>query len=168
VHTGWLATLDPHLTLVGLGLSGLLYAAGLWWLRRATAALVANAPPSWREHFADDYEEALGFRARDALRSQATLWTLAVWLPTFVLLTLVDVLLVIQLGVAAAYTVWGTTFERRRYLEQHAEWYEHAPEPLLPNRRLRWSYEGAHLAVWLGFIAATCFSARGLVQLAGG
>jgi hypothetical protein len=148
--------------LVGLGVSGLLWIAGAWSMQRVAAVSVASAPESWRERFASEYGEASAFRLRDAFLSAQTLRALAFWLPIFVLLDLVDVILSVQLGAAAAYAAWETAAERRRRREDLAEWIAKGLEPIPPNPRLSWSYNAALFAIWFGFYAAACLAARAL------
>ena len=142
--------------------------AGAWWAIRLTAASIASAPASWHERFASEYEEALAFGVRDALPVGQFLRGLAFWLPIFVLLDLVDVILSVQLGAAAAYAVWEIAVERRRRREERAEWIAEGLEPVPPNPRLSWSFNAALFAGWFGFYATACFAARALVELAGG
>ena len=109
-----------------------------------------------------EYEETLAFRLRDAFLSAQTLRALAFWLPIFVLLDLVDVILSVQLGAAAAYAAWETAGERRRRREERAEWIAEGLEPVPPNPLLAWAYTAALFATWFGFYAVACFAARAL------
>jgi hypothetical protein len=135
----------------------LLWAIGLVAMRRVGETALASAPPSWRQRVAPGQEQA-----------SSTAYAAAFWLVLFALLDLTDVLLGIQLGVAAAYSVWATASERGRQREEVARWEGEGLEPLQRNRRLAWSFVGSYLAMLFGFTAAMCFAARAVIELAGG
>jgi hypothetical protein len=155
-------------TLTGLTLSVVVWAAGAWSLTRATATAVTAAPRSWRERFATEYEEALAFRLRDAFVSRRTLAALAVSLPVFLVLEWADVLLIVQVGAAAAYAAWVTASDSRSRRELGARLQAEGLESVPPNPRLRRWYDGSHFAMLLGFFTAACFMSRLLVELVGG
>jgi hypothetical protein len=153
------------LALGGLVLSVLLWAAGVWSVTRTTAVAIAAAPTSWREQFATEYAAASRFRVRDAFLSRTTLLALAFWMPTFLLLDLVDVMLIVQLGAAAAYAGFETARGRADRRRDRAKWDAEGLEAIPPNRSLAWRYDASLFAMWLGFFTAACFLARVLFEL---
>jgi hypothetical protein len=157
-----------ELTLTGLILSVVVWSAGAWSLTRATATAVSSAPSSWRERFGAEYETALAFRVRDAFISRRALAALAVSLLVFALLAWADVLLVVQVGAAAAYAAWVTVDDRRRRTERVARLQAEGLESAPPNPRLRRWYDGSVFATLLGFFTAACFATQLAVEVAGG
>jgi hypothetical protein len=154
--------------LTGLILSVAVWAAGAWSLTRATATAVSSVPGSWRERLAPEYEQALAFRVRDAFASRRTVVSLPIWIAVFLLLAWADVLLVVQVGAAAAYAAWVTIGDRRSRIESVARLEAEGLESVPPNPRLRRWYDGSRFAMLLGFFTAACFMTQLAVQLVGG
>jgi hypothetical protein len=157
-----------ELTVTGLVLSVVVWSAGAWSLTRATATAVSSVPDSWRERFGPEYETALAFRVRDAFVSRRTLTSLVVWLAVFSLLTWADVLLIVQVGAAAAYAAWETVRDSRSRRERAARLEAEGLESTPPNARLRRWYDGSNFATLLGFFTAACFTIQLAVELVGG
>jgi hypothetical protein len=155
-------------TLTGLILSVAVWAAGAWSLTRAIATAVSSVPSSWRQRLATEYEQALAFRVRDAFASRRTVVSLPICIAVFSLFAWADVLLVVQVGAAAAYAAWVTIGDRRSRIESVARLEAEGLESAAPNPRLRRWYDGSQFAMLLGFFTAACFMTQLAVELVGG
>jgi hypothetical protein len=156
-----------ELTLVGVACSVALWAAGVAAMRGLVRSATASAPPSWLARFGPEYEKAARSPLHHLVLSRATAYAAGFWLVVFALLEWGDVMLGVQLGAAAVYSVWATVSERRRQREDVTRLEADGLEPLQRSRALTWWYLGAEFAMLFGFTATLCFVVRALFEVTG-